>query len=1123
MINVALPIEFPNNQVNSRFANFQKGVNTVSNKNSNGELEEFADMIKEQFDLENNSFFSEVSNDAICSIYAPGLVFKRELLKKIDSISDADISKGNSTFDNLCVHPVVKKWINMMLETCLGFLQGRTISYEYIEAGNPEDKIAYEFTKKLSVILTGSENGYIVFKSNNNPYAFVSNQTILSVFVSGEAFDWSGYLRNNRLNDVEKNIVYYFMDQILNREKTSGHFRKMINIILEYTESSKVTGPSILDFDSKGNTGQEYGIGNISGILTKIKVPFTLSSNDLLPILYGTEAENCYYSVVGNRENVGEGMLAHCSKLCVEKTDERKRRIKIDFIRPFANSVLDKMEEEGLTIIDEKATGLESGCIKVEYKIIHNQTKIKFAVTKIYDKKSQEIIRNIPVIIQEHRATGAIKKEVQAYYYTYNRNSDEIESIKIGNSDAKTTDWVSTATGNVVEGGENWIEDFSITEFAKRPEYLSLIRICGENQQEIGCLVLNDLFNTAVSKTNAKIGIDMGTSTTSVAVKMGDGNPELIDIIDQKVYSCITGIPEEEAAAISEKFIYFCIGATDGANKKIRTCIHKYQKQETKGVQNINGSNVHENGHLLPYSTSLQNVLSHILGENRKNLIDYNIITDIKFGRNNDISNRTIFLREVLYTALAYVITRGATSVEINAAYPKNSIRQSIEEAWRNVKAAALKWPMVKKNNVNINDVKLWTEASAVTNYIFNTSTTPPDAEAGYTLLDIGDATSDANSFSLEGQQSKLQQQNEMSLMYAGDDIIVDTIVWSLHQDRNNELYKKWFGNDGSNIGHLIFKVEENTSQSEVLDELLKKINDNDRTYFYNPRYNSQDEDIRNSVLSLLEESGINENLLPTSVKALLIMKYGALFYTLGKYLKNSVNTDWIKKANYTSYHIKLIGGGSKILRVLSNGVGFNNSDIGLFLRALISAELDIEMSKISCEFLQADSQLKEELAKGMVYPLSECLNPRPSEQDEGNERSWSTEFFNVDATENPTEENMNSSESLKHENVFKKVQTQYVNRLRQANEMRIENGGDRWNDEFGLVFNIDGFLHTIQAENARSLDISKNDKKEIIAKLINFEDMRCKAYDADIPVDVRNPYSVARITENYLKKICSL
>ena len=465
--------------------------------------------------------------------------------------------------------------------------------------------------------------------------------------------------------------------------------------------------------------------------------------------------------------------------------------------------------------------------------------------------------------------------------------------------------------------------------------------------------------------------IDLGTSNTIAAWK-GNDNKIYYDLIKRDIHMPLL---DSSGTARLARFagIYAPIQARSG---RYRTMGIVYKKH-LSGVQN----HCYEHGCALFYDFQR---MSDSLNENTS-LAEAQIITDIKFGTLTQIDQVAlhVYLENMLWLGCLNAVLQGASQLNVMISYPRKEVLQRIQRVWNDVLKV-----MTSKCSLKIN-LQYVTEAEA--NYWYQKMNTfsangPVAITNDFGIIDIGHGTSDMNLFFHTESPNDPPIQLQISVRYAGKEILVDTInsffqdnavdfesIWDVHpktvqaktgddtQDasaqQDNRSDKDVLGRD------LIKRYKEAAEKFAALSEGDLDINPGENK----PSLEAKQCDI---VITLLQEIGLQESisaeLAPERIKKLVMLlkfKYMNLFLLYSHVLRSCP-----QQTSNSSFKLFIYGGGRQGIRAITGSSlsQMGQTGLGKAIRAEIAEAASISIGQV--DIITKDTDKKNEVVDGMLY-----------------------------------------------------------------------------------------------------------------------------------------------------------
>lgn len=481
--------------------------------------------------------------------------------------------------------------------------------------------------------------------------------------------------------------------------------------------------------------------------------------------------------------------------------------------------------------------------------------------------------------------------------------------------------------------------------------------------------------------------IDLGTSNTIAAWK-GSGTEIYYDLIKRDIHMPLLDYRNTVRLARFAE-IYAPIQTRSG---RYRTMGIVYERHPD-GVQN----HCYEHGCALFYDFQ---GMSDSLNENNS-LADAQIITDIKFGSHADIDQVAlhIYLENMLWLGCLNAVLQGAGKLNVMISYPREEVRLRIQRVWSAVQNA-----MANKCSLKIN-LEYVTEAEA--NYWYQkentfSSTGPVAITNDFGIIDIGHGTSDMNFFFHTESQDELPKQLQISVRYAGKEILVDTInqffqsnavcfesIWDL-QPKSGQVKTENVPQDGSSQRDTHF------DKDELGRGLVKKYKDAAEKLAVLSAGGSSNELGENKlsleakqcdiVITLLQEIGLQDSIsaeiAPEKIKKLVMLlkfKYMNLFLLYAHVLRCCP-----QQTSNSSFKLFIYGGGRQGIRSITGSLlsQMGQTGLGKAIRAEIAEAAGISIGQV--DIITKDTDTKNEVVDGMLYKQNNSGDKRKIYSDCG-------------------------------------------------------------------------------------------------------------------------------------------
>ena len=465
--------------------------------------------------------------------------------------------------------------------------------------------------------------------------------------------------------------------------------------------------------------------------------------------------------------------------------------------------------------------------------------------------------------------------------------------------------------------------------------------------------------------------IDLGTSNTIAAWK-GSSTKIYYDLIKRDIHMPLL---DSRSTVRLPRFLGI-YAPTQERSGRYRTMGIVYERHPT-GVQN----HCYEHGCALFYDFK---GMSDSLSENA-NLADAQIITDIKFGSNTQIDQVAlhIYLENMLWLGCLNAILQGAGQLNVMISYPREEVRLRIGRVWDGVQKA-----MSDKCSLKIN-LQYVTEAEA--NYWYQkkntfSSTGPVAVTNDFGIIDIGHGTSDMNLFFHAENQDDSPKQLQISVRYAGKEILVDTIN-SFFQNDAAQFESIWDvqpkavqASTGNVPQNAPIPQDNRFDKDELGRNLIKKYKTAAEDFAalskgsqaVNPGENKPSLEAKQSeiVITLLQEIGLQDSisaeLAPDRIKKLVMLlkfKYMNLFLLYSHVLRSCP-----QQTSNSSFKLFIYGGGRQGIRAITGSLlsQMGQTGLGQAIRTEIAEATGISIGQV--DIITKDTDQKNEVVDGMLY-----------------------------------------------------------------------------------------------------------------------------------------------------------
>lgn len=1085
-----------------------------------------------------NSAYDEKDFQARPTILAYAESYESALLE-IEKIPTNCFNLENPNFKKYTQNWAFKILVKLTLETALrvgkgGEITAKVINQKYPGSDNPD----IEEIVKIYAKYHGDGNSVSVLYSNGNQYAFVSKRVILAPVKginesNNILYDWDW----SKLTNTEKKQYISWLNQIISPGASTFlcNLVKAIKIFLGIDLDEPSDNSVKLKVISKENIAS--GLEEVEGVFAKINIGYDLSKVEM------TEDIGCVPYIESIREisdlnTTADSQLEKATLLNFEVSSRNEMTMeKYECLIPLSKVGVEELKSQGFSIIGGEVK-VQDSALHIKLLLKHNITNTNASIEHLYKKNHIKIIQDFPHIVAKTWLSGMnnggkIQGDIYTYKKNYNYNCDpalkgcelinhdkEILIICDDNEFSKIPEVYYTSSERKAEENPNIYYQYCL---ATIPDILSFKYIDANQNIEVGCLMTQ--YQPMISNINKKvvIGVDMGTCNSLVAVREDNYSPQLVDIVNPIWFHSITNIPKAAKVKI-EEFYRLCLGYDTIKKKKIRTAVRMYVPEgEIRSL-------IHKNGALFIFNSQNMNLLNKNMEEKGldKRAFSY-VETNIKFGGEQRSVIMHTFLREFMYPVIVEQIAKGATKIEIHVSYPNKSLENIINTTWSSLVKEMRTWPMVKNKGITIQNHQLWTEACAVANNTLHKPGVIAATHIGFCNIDIGDGTTDISCFTPSSDEKKFEFKDQLSLKYAADDIIVDSIV-NMYADNKNNLvrYKEIYGqSEDTEFSQIWYDngSEEYKQNIERASKILAIVDERNEIYRDIKEYES----LRNELVTLIEEYGIDSTKLSDKTKALFLLRYSTLFYTVACYLKEVLGNNKVDGI----FPVYLYGGGAKGLNLfIDSGRTLSNSAVGVFFRKMIANKIGCEVEYIELEM--KSSSEKNEVALGLVQTLhselSQCTiksEQKVDQVDLSDDSMWKE-----GETDKTIVEDKDISGSLykeiytvrqEIEEIRDKIMGDYIKTLFVANRGIDVNSSLLNQSSEGWLYTI---LQSIQInKNVEPKDSSDHcyvSAEENIRIMSALDVQRNRVYGntEELPQKIRLCYQAARMVDQYLIKV---
>lgn len=1064
-------------------------------------------------------------------------------LKELDKISPNGYSLSNPNFDKITKMPAFILFRKMTMELALRDGKGGHITvkriHQYENGLNNEnaEEIVGIYANYFNKALGQTNDEVIAFYSGGKHIGFASTRTIICPIKGlGEdiLYDWK--YENLTLTEQKQYISWLNQLLSLNAADFLHNLIRAIKVSLEIDPEEP--SDQTITFESRDKMQVPSGMECIHGVFNKVCTSYDLTKVKMTDNLACIPVTNSFKSI-DDKETV-KSRFGDSTVLSFEissQIDELEKE-RYECMIPVTAEGIQYLERQGFAITDGSVQ-VENDSLLVRINLKHEVLGTECSIEHLYKGDHIKIIQAFPhLVVKNWLSKEVCGGKTQIDIYSYNSIPDQPCYPKLNNvyyithekdirivcqkgDMSKIPERYYRPSRVSGKSGSNTAEYFLYC-MNSMPNELSFVYAEGGKDVELGCLLTRYRSSIRGSNKTAYIGIDLGTCNTVVAVRDSiTGEIKIVDVVKPASFHSISYIPENLKVQL-ETFYRLSIGYDENEKKKIRTAVLMYSPDAE-----MNG-NVHKEGSLFLLNGTTMNMLASLSNEENYSYVE----TDIKFGGRQRPETMKAFLRELVYLIISEQIAEGASVIEFNVSYPNEGLKDVISGTWTSLIAEITRWPMVANNKIKIMYHNMWTEAAAVANHTLNQPAVLAAAHIGFANVDIGDGTTDISIFTPFSGGTKFAFSDQVSIKYAADDIFVDTIVYMFAKQKNVlDRYKALYGQpDGTDFAQIWLGDDNDGNRKENIaraESLLDAVDS--RTELY--RHDDNHEKLRNEILTLVDEYGIDATRLSSQFKALLTLRYATLFYTVACHLKKIIE----KGSIIGSYPIYLYGGGSKGLSLLMDpGRNLSNSAVGMLFRNMIAAKLQCNPVYIELEF--KGSHDKTEVALGMVEPLHSQLSNIVVEQKETTGTTiWDDDSEETDDSQIDSAFTTTENRSLKTKLLSVAEETVEINDKLMKDFIRTLHMADMTvsANDILLKQDSDGWLYTVlQSARLHMRKVPPKDSKHVLyvseaenARILsNLNAQRNRDYGNthEIPQQTRIAYQAARMVDQYLIKVSS-
>lgn len=433
------------------------------------------------------------------------------------------------------------------------------------------------------------------------------------------------------------------------------------------------------------------------------------------------------------------------------------------------------------------------------------------------------------------------------------------------------------------------------------------------------------------------IGMDFGTTSTNVYMKIGQDDPKSISSPNSYVHDIFKPCSQQEKNLFQR---YYLFGAEDADQKlgKIFTYGQNFGRD--------NNVNLSVDPNLTGRFLKVDN--EYIIADTGK---DNGIFNNLKWssdGDNNYTYARKNFVNSLLNFALLEARANGVADIEVRLSYPApnlgNSVQQSIELG------------CLRENSGGFN-IKGATEAQCAGMYCehhYRDGQAAIAPTAGYAIVDIGGGTTDVSFMKADNSNANATMHAEHSFKVAGINIIEKTFI-DFFENRSADFKNIWT-TTGSN-DTLVSKAV------EKFCKIKRPAAGNNEKYY-------QDKgEILNFLMENSEvQNGCYENKNYHELFQAIRMKYYILFWLIANFIGHDENI----KIDPSTINICLAGCGSKGYKKMclesgkAIGVDVYKNVKFIYIGYLYKNGIAIDPNNITFDLKQPLHDNKEEVAFGL-------------------------------------------------------------------------------------------------------------------------------------------------------------
>ncbi|MCQ2501221.1 MAG: hypothetical protein MJ117_07750 [Lachnospiraceae bacterium] len=1066
-------------------------------------------------------------------------------LHELEKIPTSNYSMDNPLFKAYVTNNwSFKLYQKMLQEVCLKDGKGGVVRFEAV--GTKDTVIENEHALALTLaradffnneekksrcigedLTDAEEKNCIMVYSNDSLMAFVNARTILFPVKGLEQTDILYDWKVSQLNLEEKRRFVAWLDQLLSDHADDFLFN-LIRAVKVTVGADQITDTDSIQFTDrvikKGLSVLPVPapLSCVKGLFRKAELGCKLEAVEMTDVL---SLVPCTTSIEkpGMTQTVESRLLGRSRLVLNKKAYDSDEIETYEALLPFMKKGCESLVEQKLIYIGGSVTEGNDAC-KVVLHLRHAVTHIDYAIEKVYDAAHIRWLTSFPHVFAKNYIPNSYNEAVQTDLYAFfvadDPCSPDMRVVKKVEDDQPIS--IMCEESEVLRIPEMYYrsEDTTHKKYHRyclkaMPDMLSFSYSEGGVEKELGALCIKEHSDQQHKNSDVAIlGFDMGTANSVVAIRdCRTDEIKMVDFIQKDHFMSITSIPQQQALPIEKT--YRLSSAYDEKKKcKVRTALMAYP-------DGIGAAGIHKDGTFMNVCGATMNLLEAEKKELEHPGYCY-LKTDIKFGESNRNDILT-FLREITFPIIAEQIAMGKGEIQINASYPNEELNEPVKNAWSSLMVEMKQWPMVAANKVKIHPLKLWTEAVAVANYTLNKPNVMAATHIGFASVDIGDGTSDISVFSPSADGAKFEFKNQMSLKYAGDDILIDTLVHMYApKKQSSDRYQEVYGQEPDEAFANIW-VNDNstefTNQVNRCEELLNQVEVSEEMY----RDGKNHETLRNELLTLIEDYGIDLNHISPKTKALLILRYAVLFYIVSCYLETVLGENMVDG----TFPIYLYGGGSKGLKLLGEeGTEFGNTPVGVLFRNMIAEKIGCDPAFI--EIVMQSEADKNEVACGMVqdknpilpgFTIQKVTNTAEKDPWWGDD----DDFIEEEETEKLTvqEEVAQINGKDKKESYL----VDFIKTLLKAN---------RQSDCSKLLFGKEesAWLYTViqsaglnkkvkPKDTSNCCYVSSTENIRILSALHSTRERRFGS-NKSIPQDMKLRYHAARMVDQYLIKMCA-